>query len=131
VVAEHCERSGLVDAVAFHQDALGALGGGAAAECALEVVVFGEAAKDDVDRALPVVGVGVVDVREDSAFSCFFDELGVPGVEQHDDWAGGFAHDLVDQIERVRGARDGRDARPPSYCACRVASDLAARIVRL
>jgi hypothetical protein len=38
--------------VALHQDALGPLGQGAAAEGTFEVVVLGEAPQDDVDRAL-------------------------------------------------------------------------------
>src|SRR3954463_12781812 len=32
---------------------------GAASKCAFEVVVLGEAAQDDIDRALPVLDVGV------------------------------------------------------------------------
>ena len=59
MVAQHLEGGRLVDGVAFHQDALGALGEGAAPERAFEVVVLGEAAQDDVDRALPVLDVGV------------------------------------------------------------------------
>ena len=59
VFAEHFERACVVDAVAFHEDALGAFGQGAAAERAFEVVVLGEAAQHDVDRALPVLDVGV------------------------------------------------------------------------
>ena len=54
VVSEQLERSRVVDGVALHQDALGPLGHGATPERALEVVVLGEAAQDDVDRALPV-----------------------------------------------------------------------------
>ena len=49
-------------AVAFHQDALGALRQGAAAKRALEVLVLGEPAQHDVDRALPVLDVCIVDV---------------------------------------------------------------------
>ena len=54
--------------MAFHQDALGPLGDRAARECALEIVVLGEAAQDDVDRALPVLALGIGDVGEDAAF---------------------------------------------------------------
>ena len=68
-------------AVALHQDAFGSFGGGAASERAFEFVVFGEAAQDDVDRALPVVDVGVVDVGEHAELGCFFDELRVSGVQ--------------------------------------------------
>ena len=50
----------LVDGVALHQDPLGALDEGTTPERALEVVVLGEAAQHDVDRALPVVIVGVL-----------------------------------------------------------------------
>ncbi|HMC93599.1 MAG TPA: hypothetical protein VKO16_02390, partial [Polyangia bacterium] len=46
----------------FHQDALGALDQRAAPERALQVVKLSEAAQDDVDRALPVIDVGIVDV---------------------------------------------------------------------
>ena len=51
---------------------------------AFEVVVLGEAARDDVDRALPVL-----------------DESGIWPVQKGDDGAGGLAHDLVDPVERV------------------------------
>jgi hypothetical protein len=44
--------------------ALGTLGQRAAPEGTLELVVFGEAAQHDVDRALPVLDVGVADVSE-------------------------------------------------------------------
>jgi len=43
VLAEHFEGGGVVDGVAFHEDAFGAFDEGAAPECAFEVVVFGEA----------------------------------------------------------------------------------------
>ena len=55
LLAQHLEGARLVDRVAFHQDALGALGERAAPEGAFEVVVLGEPAQHDVDRALPVV----------------------------------------------------------------------------
>ena len=77
VFAQHLEGGGLVDGVAFHQDALGPLGQRAATERAFEVVVLGEAAQHDVDRALPVLGVGVGDVGEDAALGCLLDELGI------------------------------------------------------
>ena len=44
MLAQHLERSGLVDRVAFHQDSLRTLGDGATPECAFEIVVLGEAA---------------------------------------------------------------------------------------
>ncbi len=59
LLAEHLEGARLVDAVALHQDPLGSLGQGTAPECALEVLVLGEASEHDVDRALPVLDVGV------------------------------------------------------------------------
>jgi hypothetical protein len=77
VVAQHLEGGRFVDGVAFHEYSLGALGDGAAPECAFEVVVFGEAAQHDVDRALPLLGVSVGDVREDAPLRGFFDEVGI------------------------------------------------------
>jgi hypothetical protein len=74
VVAEHLEGGRFVDGVAFHVDALSALGYGAAPEGAFEIVVFGEAAQHDVDRALPFLGVGVGDVREDAPLGRLLDE---------------------------------------------------------
>jgi hypothetical protein len=50
--------------VTFHQDAVRAFDLSSAAERALEVVKFGEAAQDDVDRALPILDIIVRDVRE-------------------------------------------------------------------
>ena len=41
-----------------------AFGYGTATEGAFEIVVLGETAQDDVDRALPVLRVGVGDVGE-------------------------------------------------------------------
>ena len=49
VLAEDLVGVVLVDAVAFHEDAFGAFDQGAASECALEGVVFGEASQHDVD----------------------------------------------------------------------------------
>ena len=50
-VTEHRECAALVDLVALHEHALGALGQRAAAEGALQVMVRGEAAERDVQRA--------------------------------------------------------------------------------
>ena len=52
VRSEHLERALFVDGVALHQDALRALRHGAPPEGALQVVVLGEAAERDVERAL-------------------------------------------------------------------------------
>jgi hypothetical protein len=53
VLTQHPEGSRLVDRVALHQDSFRPLGDRPAPERAFEIVVFGEAAQDDVDRALP------------------------------------------------------------------------------
>jgi hypothetical protein len=52
---QHLKSTVLADGVAFHQDALGAFGQRASSERAFEVLVFGKAAQNDVDRALPVL----------------------------------------------------------------------------
>ena len=57
VVAEHPERPVGVDPVAGHQDALRLLDHRPASECALQVVVLGEALQGDVDRALQLLRV--------------------------------------------------------------------------
>jgi hypothetical protein len=57
VLAQQFERAVLVDRVAFHQSALGPLGQRPASERAFEVVILGEPAQHDVDRALPVLHV--------------------------------------------------------------------------
>ena len=85
----------LVDAVALHQDALRALDDRPAAERALELVVLGEPAQDDVDRALPVVDVGIGDVREDTPLGRLLDELRIARVDERDDRAGGLADDAA------------------------------------
>jgi hypothetical protein len=74
VAAEHLGGFRLVDPMKLHQDALRPLGDGSAAECALEVVVLGEPAEHDVDRALPVVDVGVGEVGADSALRRLLDD---------------------------------------------------------
>jgi len=101
---KHLESARLVDGVAFHQDALGALGERPTPERAFKVVVLGEAAQHDVDRALPVVDVGVGDVGKDAPLGRLLDEGRIGRVEQDDHRAGGFLNDLLDQAERVVGA---------------------------
>jgi hypothetical protein len=49
VLAEHLESARLIDRVAFHQNALGALSDGATTKGTFEVVVLGEAPEHDVD----------------------------------------------------------------------------------
>jgi hypothetical protein len=76
VVAQHLEGLPLVDLVALHEDALGALGLRAAAERALQVVVLGEAPEGDVERALQLLRGAVDDVGEDAALGGLVDEPG-------------------------------------------------------
>ena len=84
---------------------------GATAERALQVVVLGEAAQDDVDRALPVLDVGVGDVGEHAPLRRLLDEGRIGRVEQDDHRARGLADDLLDQPEGVIGARPEPDER--------------------
>ena len=74
LLTQHVERRFLADRMAFHQDPLGALRDGSTAEGAFEIVILGEAPQHDVDRALPVLGVGVGDIGEDAALRGLFDE---------------------------------------------------------
>lgn len=53
---------------------------------------------------MQLFGVVVGDVGEDPAFRGFVDEVGFACVEEGDDGAGGFVHDVVDHFERVLGA---------------------------
>ena len=85
--------SPLVDAVALHEDALGALRERPPAKRAFEVVELGEAAQDDVDRALPVLGVGVGDVGEDAALRRLLHEIRVRRVDQRYHRTGGLLDD--------------------------------------
>jgi hypothetical protein len=55
MVTEHLEGGWLIDRMSLHKDPLGPLRDGPPAEGALELVVLGEPAEDDVDRALPVL----------------------------------------------------------------------------
>jgi hypothetical protein len=67
VVAQHLERLLLVDAVTFHQGALGPLGHGAASEGAFQGVVLGRALERDVDRVRELLEIRLVsNVREDA-----------------------------------------------------------------
>ena len=77
VGAEQLEGLSLVDRMALHQDSLGPLGERAAAKRALQAVELGEAAQDDVDRALKLLRIAVGDVGEDPALGRLVDELGV------------------------------------------------------
>ena len=109
VVAQHLERLALVDLVALHEDALGALGLGAAPEGALQVVVLRETAERDVERALQLLGRAVDDVGEDAALGGLVDERGVMALEHRDHRAVGLADDPLDQLQRVRRARAEAD----------------------
>ena len=66
VLAQQVEGAALVDGVAFHQDALGALGQRATSERAFEVVGLGEAAQHDVDREAKGSAKNAVDMVTDS-----------------------------------------------------------------
>ena len=101
LLAQHVKRRLLVDPVALHQDALGPLDQRAAPEGSLQIVILGEAAQHDVDRALPVIDVLVVDMREHTPLGRLVDEPRIRLVKQHDHRASRLAHDLVDQRKRV------------------------------
>ena len=118
VLAEQFVGVLLVDCVAFHEDAFGAFDQRAASESAFEVVVFGEASQHDVDRALPVLDVGVGDVGEDAAFGCLRDEFRVSCMDKDDYRAGGFSDDLVDQFECVLRALTEPDERDVGSLSC-------------
>ena len=104
MLTEQLKSCPFVDRVAFHENALRPLCDGAAAEGAFEVVVLSEAAQHDVDRALPVLGVGIGDVGEDATLGCLLDEVRIGRVDEGDDRARGLVHDLLDQVESVLGA---------------------------
>ncbi len=99
LLAQHLESACLVDAVALHEYPLGSLCQGAAPECALEVLVLGEAPEHDVDRALPVLNVGVADVSENALLEASLMNSGWRAWSRTITGAGGFPHDLVDQRE--------------------------------
>jgi hypothetical protein len=50
-------------------------------------------------------------VTEDASLGRFLHEVRIAGVEQGDHRAGGFSHDLVDQVERVLRALPEADER--------------------
>src|SRR6185437_6554952 len=111
VCAEEVEGCAFVEVVAFHEDAFGALDQCAACECAFEVLELCEAAQDDVEGALQLLGFAVGDVGEDAAFGGLVDEVAVVGLEDRDHGAGCLADDLVDQVERVLAALAQADQR--------------------
>src|SRR5919108_1562165 len=124
VGSQHLKGDSLVDRVTLHQYPLGPLDHGPAPERALEVVVLGEAAQDDVDRALPVLRVGVRDIGENPALGRLPHEFGIGGMDQHDYRAGGLLHDLLDQLERMLGALAQpyeRSSRPAPWASSREA----------
>ena len=84
---------------------------GAASECTLQAVVFGEALQGDVDRALQLFGGCVDDVGEDASFRGLVDVGGIACREQCDHGAGGLADDLADQLEGVLEGEAESDER--------------------
>src|SRR5664279_6134703 len=106
------------DRVTLHEDALGAFDLRAATERSLELVKFGEAAQDDVDRALPVLDVVIADLGKHATLGRFFDEAGVGGaVASTLRWAQEAADrgDYADALEWVRTIEAIGDQLPPSY----------------
>ena len=79
--AKQLEHLSLLDPMTLRQDALGTLGQRAAAERPFEVVAFREAPRDDVDRALEVLGVAGGDLGEDPALRRLVDEFGLARLE--------------------------------------------------
>jgi len=109
--AQHLKRRLFADGVALHQDSLRALDHGAPAEGTLQVVIFGEAAQDDVDRARPILDLVLGEVGEDAPLGGLSDELWVRSMQQDDHRACGGADDLVDELERVLRAVAESDQR--------------------
>jgi hypothetical protein len=104
-ISEHVERGLLVDLVSFHQDALRALGHRPSAEGTFEVVVLGKPSKDDVDRALHLLGIMPVrDVGEDAPLRGLVDERPILHIQDRDDRTGSLVHDPVDHLEALRVA---------------------------
>ena len=60
--------------MSLHENALRALDHSTTTERSLQVVVFGEAVQNDIDRALDLRRIAVGDVGKDSAFGGFVDE---------------------------------------------------------
>ena len=81
LLAQHLEGAGLVDRVTFHQDALCPLDQRTPSKRTLELVILGKAAQHDVYRALPIIDVGVADVREDASLRGRLDEGWIAGVQ--------------------------------------------------
>jgi hypothetical protein len=102
--AQHLEGLAVVDAMTFHQDSLGALDLGPAAERAFEASEIREAVEDDLDRVSKLVRLIAGDVAEDPAPGSFRDEVGVVPVEDGDDGTGGLVNDPRDQLKGVLGA---------------------------
>jgi hypothetical protein len=65
----------------------------------------------DVDRALPILDVGVADVGEHAPLGRFLDEVRIAAVDECDHRAGGLLHDPLDQPERMIGALPEPDQR--------------------
>ena len=93
--------------MALHQDALGLLGDGPPPERAFELVKLGEAAQDDVDRALPLlaVAIGVGDIGEDAPLGSLPDEAGIGRVDERDHRACRLVHDPLDHAQGMIESR--------------------------
>jgi hypothetical protein len=105
-------RLDAVDRMTLHQDALGSLGDRSAAERALEVVVLGEPTQHDVDRALPIVDLGVGDVgAEMPRFEASLTKAGSGAWSRRITGHAASVHDLVDQGEGMLRALAETDRR--------------------
>jgi len=111
MVAEHRECLVLFDLMTLHQDPLGALGGRAPLERAFQVPKIRKAAQDYLDRVLPLLGLAVGDVGEDTALRGFEDEFMIGCVKESHDRAGRLVDDLLDQLQRMLRALAEADER--------------------
>src|SRR5829696_6769255 len=108
------ERLVLGEAVALHQQALGALDPRAAIERAEQVAELTVALDRDVDAAGQLRPVGGVEVGEDAAAGGLGEELAARVGGEQADGAARLVDDLVDQPERMVGVlvqRDDREVR--------------------
>ena len=110
---EQSERGVGVDAVSLHEDSLGLLDDGPAAERPLQVVELGEAPKRDVDCALQFCGFLSIqdDVGEDTALGRFVNIAWVFGIDERDDRTRRLVNDLGDLLERMLAIEAQSDER--------------------
>ena len=101
LAAQKLERLALVNAVALHDHALGALDDGTSTKGLFEALVVVIAAKHDLELALQLACLGPGELAEDAELGGLGDERRIVPLEHQDHRTDPLVGDLGDELERV------------------------------